>query len=210
MEMWTIGFLVGMLAAVLIAAVAFVVSKNKEKIKDTYDERQLKARGEAYKLGFIVALFGLLLLLIMEFYSTDEKLNINLIFPIVIIAFVSLIVFACVCIWKDAWLNLYEKPKKTFISLSLVCVSNYLLGFLNYYNDCFSYEYGSALDKDSLRNMINGLHFETNIPELSAVRIYIPWINILCATVILILIINYLIKLAVDKSREKRETNEES
>ncbi len=210
MEMWMIGFLCGILIVILGATVIYVTSKNKTKIKDTYDERQQRARAEAGKFGFIVALLGFLLLFIIELIATEKKLNINLLFPISIIAFVSLGVFGCVCIWKDAWLMIYQNPKKTLISSLLICIANYLLGFLNYYNYCFSYEHGSVINKETLRNIICGIPFETNVPEVSAINIYMPFINIFCATVMLVLIINYLIKLAVDKSKEKREVNEES
>lgn len=210
MEMWMMGFLCGILIIILIATVIYVTSKNKNKLKDTYDERQQRARAEAGKFGFIMAMFGFLLLFMIELFAAEKKLNINLMFPISIIAFLSLGVFGCVCIWKDAWIMLYQKPKKTLASSALICFANYLLAFTNYYNYCFSYEYGSPLNKENFRNLICGLPLETNIPEVSATNIYMPFINFFCATVMLILIINYLIKLTIDKSREKREVNEES
>lgn len=208
MKMWMIGFLLGVLLVILIAVIVFTVRKSQSK--ETYDERQRTARGEAGKIGFVAAMVGFLILFMIELFAAEKGLNINLLFPIAVIAFVSLGIFGCVCIWKDAWITLYQNPKKTLIYSALICFSNYLLAALNYYNYCFSYEYGSAIDKKSLLKMLVGFPFESKIPDLSATNLFAPFINAMCATVMLVLIINYLLKLSSDKSKEKREMNEES
>ncbi|MBQ2847435.1 MAG: hypothetical protein IJE74_04190 [Clostridia bacterium] len=211
MEMWTIGFFAGIIAAVVIGVLVYITTKNQYKIKDIYDERQIKARGEAYKLSFIVAMLGFLLLLVFAFYADEKMLKLNFILPISIVAFVSLTVFGCACIWKDAWLKIYEKPKRTVASISVICALNYFIGISNYYNYCKMVAQDiKILDETAWFNMLNGQPYESTTYEIPAIQIYMPWINIICASVLLILIINYLIKLAVDKSREKREVNEES
>lgn len=210
MKMWIIGFLLAVLSVTAIGAIIYITAKDNKKIKDTYDERQQIARGEAGKYGFIAAMCGLVVLLVMDLFAAEKKLNVTLIIPIMVIASISLGVFGCVCIWKDAWLMLYQNPKKTVISSLSTCIINYLLAFLNYFNHCYSFDYGSALDKESFRDFIIGRPFEVNIPDFSITYLYVSLLNFLVATVLLVLIVNYLVKYALDKSREKSEMNEKS
>ena len=88
MEMWMIGFLLGVLLVILIAVIVFTVRKSQSK--ETYDERQRTARGEAGKIGFVAAMVGFLILFMIELFAAEKGLNINLLFPIAVIAFVSL------------------------------------------------------------------------------------------------------------------------
>ncbi len=213
MEMWMIGFLVGLVTALLVLTAVYVLSKNKEKLlqnKASYDERQRKARGDAYKAGFITALVCMAGLLIAEFFSI-EKGGFDLVIPLSVAASVSLAVFGCVCVWKDAWLSLKDSPQKTILSTSFVVILNLAVsinGFLSI-NNLFGQNI-RIIDAVNMQNFINGLPYESLPYEPRALQLYMPFINMLCAVTIFIVLINYLIKLAVDKSREKREVNEES
>lgn len=215
MEMWMIGFIVGLATALVALVVFYVLSKNKEnfenKSKVSYDERQKKARGEAYRVGFITVLICLLLLAIAEIVADEKKIEISMFLPITVAAFFSLTVFACVCVWKDAWLSLKDKPLKIIVSSSIIMIFNLTIGICNYNSlqNLLNQDI-KIIDSLNMEKLLSGLPYESVPYEPSALQVYAPIINIICAAMLFAVLINYFLKLAVDKSREKREMNEES
>ena len=119
------GLLVGILVGVGIVALLF-----KLKVMDlTFDERQERARGQAYKYGFWTLLTCLLL------YGFSDQIFGRwcdaLVGAILCIA-AALMVFASVCIVKDAYLSLKEKPRAIMTLLTVISALNLAIGVINW------------------------------------------------------------------------------
>jgi len=115
---YVLGICCGILFAVII--LAFVRRRLYGKAfgssKETYDERQLLARGEAYKAAFFTAMGWMIVsALIRDLLDTSVQMTLGIC--------LSVGVFAIVCIKKDAYLSLREKPKnciRWFLILALL------------------------------------------------------------------------------------------
>lgn len=105
---WVIGALAGIGLVLLILLIQKLTGQTKNK----FDERQIAARGEAYKWGFFSlmiyeALYTMLLVLGIRF--ADEPTG-----PILGI-FVGVAVFGAVAAAKDAYTALDETPRSRFL-----------------------------------------------------------------------------------------------
>ena len=121
------GLLVGILVGVGIVALLF-----KLKVMDlTFDERQERARGQAYKYGFWTLLSCLLL------YGFSDQIFgrwCDVLVGAMLCIAAALLVFASVCIVKDAYLSLKEKPRTIMILLTVVGSLNLAIGIMNWKN----------------------------------------------------------------------------
>ncbi|MBO5088039.1 MAG: hypothetical protein J6C01_05135, partial [Lachnospiraceae bacterium] len=96
---------------VFVALLVWLTRKMGGKIdldvkKDAYDERQLLARGVAYKFAFYTLLIGMVVIALME-----EIAGIRLFMSMAgvwVMICISIAVFATICILKDAYMSLYE------------------------------------------------------------------------------------------------------
>jgi len=122
-----LGLLVGVLVGVGIIALLF-----KLKVMDlTFDERQERARGQAYKYGFWTLLSCLLL-----YGFSDMILGrwCDVITGAMLCVAAALLVFASVCIVKDAYLSLKENPRAVMTLLTVVSILNLGIGIMNWKN----------------------------------------------------------------------------
>ena len=120
-----VGVLVGALVGVGIIALLF-----KLKVMDlTFDERQERARGQAYKYGFWT-LMGCLLL----YGFSDMVLGrwCDVITGVMLCVAAAMMVFASVCIVKDAYLSLKEKPRAIMTLLTVISALNLAIGVINW------------------------------------------------------------------------------
>ena len=131
----SLGYNFGLLAGVLVGAlvgVGIVALLFKLKVMDlTFDERQERARGQAYKYGFWTLVICLLL-----YGFSDMVLGrwCDVITGAMLCIAAALMVFASVCIVKDAYLSLKEKPRKIMTLLAVVSVLNLAIGVMNWKN----------------------------------------------------------------------------
>ena len=128
---YNLGMLVGVLAGALVG-VGIIALLFKLKVMDlTFDERQERARGQAYKYGFWTLLTCLLL-----YGFSDMVLGrwCDVITGVMLCLSGALVVFASVCIVKDAYLSLKEKPRKIMTLLAVVSVLNLAIGVMNWKN----------------------------------------------------------------------------
>lgn len=133
-EYW-LGLICGMASGVIfVALAAWIIRKIGGKFggcgmkKKTYDERQLLARGKAYKNAF----FTLIIYFIVA-GTLYDFLNIRMLMSfggLWIGICISVGVFAITCILKDAYMNLYENAKGIMM-LFLVGVLNIAISILN-------------------------------------------------------------------------------
>lgn len=131
---YTFGILLGIVVALfffLVCGKLLYKKQYKDKAgyfheKKIYDERQLMARGRAYKGGYFALMISLVALLIANESVKDVNLmNYSGVFTCIII---SVGVFAIICIINDAYMSLYESAKKVLVMLVLLAVLNIAIG----------------------------------------------------------------------------------
>lgn len=114
-----VGFAVGILV---------VVTLFRKKVLDcTFDERQERARGVAFKYGFFT------LMIAMAVYGATEIAVgrwCDAMAGCVICITLGMAVFAITCILKDAYLSLKEKPRYVMTLFVLLSVFNLGLGVI--------------------------------------------------------------------------------
>ena len=127
----SLGYIVGIVVGILVG-VGIVALLFKLKVMDlTFDERQERARGQAYKYGFWTLMTCLLL-----YGFSDMVLGrwCDVITGVMLCVAVAMVVFASVCIVKDAYLSLKEKPRTVMTLLAVVSVLNLAIGAMNWKN----------------------------------------------------------------------------
>ncbi len=112
-----IGVLVGMLCGVALVAVLFWFLKKKFHVDvREYDERQILARGIAYKYAF----YTLAVLILLE--KLVEQVGVVLFDSLegaAAMIMVGLLVFIVVCVRRDAYMTLHETPKMVLVLLTV-------------------------------------------------------------------------------------------
>ena len=127
----SVGYILGILVGVLVGVGAVVLLFELKAVDLTFDERQERARGQAYKYGFWTMITCLLL-----YGFSDMVLGrwCDVIAGVMLCAGVALVMFASVCIVKDAYLSLKEKPRTVMTMLTVVGSLNLFIGVMNWKN----------------------------------------------------------------------------
>lgn len=119
------------LAAGLAAGILVVVLLFKKRILDcTFDERQERARGVAFKYGFFALMFSIILYGMLDMALgrwCDAMAGASLCLC------VGILVFAVTCIVKDAYLSLKENPRYVMTLFAVVSIANIVLGAVGIY-----------------------------------------------------------------------------
>ena len=125
----SVGYLFGLVVGVLVG-VGIIALLFKLKVMDlTFDERQERARGQAYKYGFWTLLSCLLL------YGFSDQIFgrwCDVLVGAMLCIAAALLVFASVCIVKDAYLSLKEKPRAIMTLLTVISALNLAIGVINW------------------------------------------------------------------------------
>lgn len=134
-----ISYLLGVICGVavglvFVALMVWITRKLGGKIdldykKDAYDERQLLARGVAYKYAFFTMMIGMVIIALLE-----EIAGVGIFMSMAgvwLIVCISLAVFATICIMKDAYMSLYENVKGVVIMFLAVAILNIAIGIGN-------------------------------------------------------------------------------
>ncbi len=135
----SIYYLLGIICGVavglaFVALLVYLTRKMGGKVdleckKGAYDERQLLARGVAYKYAFFTLMIGMVIIALME-----EIAGIRLFMSMTgvwVMVCISLAVFATICILKDAYMSLYENVKGVVIMFSAIGILNIAIGIGN-------------------------------------------------------------------------------
>ena len=103
------GLLCGVVAGVLVSLLFVALMKHKKVIDCHFDERQELARGQAFKYAFFT-----LAALLLTYGTVDTifDLPMDTLAGVFLCFCLSMAVFAVICIRKEAYLSLYEKPGK--------------------------------------------------------------------------------------------------
>ena len=168
------GFLVGILCVGLITAlIAWIVYKINGSKRGKYDERQELARGRAFKFAYtvlVVYLMGTGIFNMMTGIRWCDEFTYGMIGVLS-----SVFVYACICIWNDAYININQKPVTVILILGGIGLINLLI---------------------SLQNLKYGAWYENGMLTFRSV-------NLMCAVSLLLLTIMFVVKLLVDKHREE-------
>lgn len=128
-----VGIVIGL---VFVAFLSWLIRKMGGKVevggrkcKEFYDERQMIARGQAYKTAFFTLMFYMCIVSFISEFSGNQLLMSFT--GIWIGVCLSIIVFAIVCIIKDAYMSLYENAKGIIMMFLVVGISNIGIGILN-------------------------------------------------------------------------------
>ena len=156
-----------------VALLVYLTRKMGGKIdleckKGAYDERQLLARGVAYKYAFFTLMIGMVIIALME-----EIAGIRLFMSMTgvwIMVCISLAVFATICILKDAYMSLYENVKGVVIMFSAVALLNLVIGVSNIVEGASLIENGVLSVRCT--NLIVGLLFIYILPVFIGRVIY--------------------------------------
>lgn len=185
---YLLGFICGILCGlVLIRFMAWLVSKLGGRIqarcrKDSYDERQLLARGQAYKTAFFTLLFYTLAVSLL-----DDIFGISIFMSfcgIWIGIALSIMVFAVICILKDAYMSLYENIRGIIMVFSIVGILNIAVG---------------------IRTILEGR------PLLDDGAISVEWTNLVVGILFFVILIVFCGKVIYNKKQfEEEAENEES
>lgn len=170
------GFVFGIVSAgLLIALIAIVVRKLTGGKKCRYDERQKLAQGRAYKAAYMVLLVYLMGAGIFSM-ATGIRWCDEFTFGMIGVL-LSISVYACLCIWNDAYVNVNQSPKGMILMLGGIGVMN--LGI-------------------SIMNLSHGSWIEDGILTFRCV-------NPLCAAVLLLIALVFGIKCLIDRKKRQDE-----
>ena len=139
--MWFgIGLLIGLVVAIGILIVFTVGKKNCKK----FDERQIAARGKAYRAGFVTVALCELVVFFIELFTKEPLV---LFAPGVLqiyILLVGLLVFIEYAIFSDAYFNVGERFNIKWCIIMLLLGAVYILQSLRSDQEVFMYYTFSA------------------------------------------------------------------
>ena len=165
----------------LISYLIRTFSKKAKKKYPEYDERQIAARGQAYKTGFIILWIWTLTGIVL-----DDKINV-LFADGSILLFTTLLIcglgIAVTCIWKDAYFPVNKNPLSLIIFITVVLILNIFFSQMSVPTFPAQLLNNGQLDKNS--------------------------INPLCSIFLLIILLNVIAKTLMERQRTIRDTKNE-
>lgn len=120
-----LGIAVGLAAGIAVGVLVVVLLFKKRILDCTFDERQERARGMAFKYGFFTLMFAVILYGMLDMVLgpwCDAMAGATLCMC------AGILVFAVTCIVKDAYLSLKEKPRYVMTLFTVMSAVNILLG----------------------------------------------------------------------------------
>lgn len=167
------GMAVGICVVLIVCYLTSLLARksgNKFSGKIVYDERQMIARGVAYKWGLIsmsISIMGVSWLAENENLSSLHSMQ-----GAYLQMIIGFTVFASICIWKEAYISITENYKSTIFSLAAISALNFVCYFGN-----------------SCGGKVNSFNdFMSNIKA----------VNLISAIAIIVILIQVIIKMAVN------------
>lgn len=127
---WIFGIIVG-----ICVALAVVKNFNKDhKLRTKYDERQLRARGDAYRYGFFATIFACALLMILDTSNLLDIFGYSTYFIAILVGIITQFTYS---IFHDAYVGLNTNMKKYLIFMSFIGAINLAAGILPIFSGDF-------------------------------------------------------------------------
>lgn len=124
-----LGIACGVIVSVFLVIILCIFVQNGEGLRAKYDERQLLARGRAFKAGFFTILIMTFVIMLPDIVEMD--LPVDNVFLAEICAFSGMMVFLGVAIWEHAYYGLNEKWKNVMLIFVFIGISNLVIGIIN-------------------------------------------------------------------------------
>lgn len=129
---YSLGFIVGIIFGVGLVTLIFVLIKKDKKFKNKYDERQIAAQGQAYKIGFFTMLVLLGLGVVLSTFEIELPIDNSFVY--FMMAAISLCVTSTILIIKDAYYSFNDKSTSIKITFTILGMINLLCGIINLNN----------------------------------------------------------------------------
>ena len=129
------GVLVGLIVGILIGLIGFILIQKYSRKEDSdemppYDERQLMARGNAFKYSFFTMLAYNMAVFCLDVCEIDIPAERGITTLIGVI--LGMIVMITHCIWKDAYWALNQKRGALLVLFAIIGVMNTIMGISNF------------------------------------------------------------------------------
>lgn len=122
-----LGVALGLITGIAVGLLLIVLLFRKRILDCTFDERQERARGVAFKYGFFTLMGAMLVYGLSELTFgrwCDAMAGACLCLA------AGVLVFAVICIAKDAYLSLKEKPRYVMTLFTMISAANLVLGVI--------------------------------------------------------------------------------
>lgn len=172
---YAIGLLIGVIVGVIIAALLVRYMNRDKKLKTQYDEMQQKARGKAFCYAFYTVIILEALLIFTSLFELRLPMTDAVLHFTIIV--IGILVLAAYCIWHDAYIGLNTNMKRYAIVLIIA----------------------GAI------NLFSGITAIANGRMVADGQLQTPFINLLCAIMLIIVGILMFIKKEVDSGEEEGE-----
>lgn len=127
---YALGLIVGLILAAVILTVMSKTRNKAGKLRMEFDERQKADRNASFAAGFAVLV--VLDVLMAALRQTGVQLPFDHLVEAVICCLVAATVSVILCIHREAWLSLREKPKTVVWMLLVALVCNALMAWINW------------------------------------------------------------------------------
>ncbi len=121
-----VGIIWGVAVGIVLVVIMLTVTKRGDEVGCRYDERQELIRGRGFKYAFFTILISNLIIFVL--CATDMLLWAGTDILVVLTTLLGVMVYACYCIWNDAYFALNEKRIHIIMILVAVGISNLVLG----------------------------------------------------------------------------------
>ena len=120
----------GITIAALLVLIVAVCLLSRRKEEEQFDERQLRVRADAFRIGFFSMLgsvFAMMILFSWKFWVN----NVETMFTLIAAVMIAFLIFAVYCITHDAFFRRKENPK-SYLGICLAVVFCNVAAVLRY------------------------------------------------------------------------------
>lgn len=172
---YNFGLMIGVIFGIIIAVLLVRYMNRDKKLKTQYDEMQQKARGKAFCYAFYTVIILEAVLIFVSLFDLRLPMTDAVLHFTVIV--IGILVLAGYCIWHDAYIGLNTNMKRYSVIVIAAGAINLLSGIMAIAN-------GSMVADGQLQT---------------------PFINLLCAIMLIIVGILMFIKKEIDSGEEEGE-----
>lgn len=164
----TIGIIYGLVVGIFVVLIVCALTKNGDSAELKYDERQLAARGKAFKGGFFTILIMNFLAVI--FTAAGISIPIDSTLAMFISCFLGMFVFLGIAIWENAYYALNENGRNVVIAFTIIGLFNFVIGIINLRGD--EVIVNGVVQGEKCMNFMCALLF-IYIAIVTAIRVYV-------------------------------------
>lgn len=130
---YLLGILCGVTLGLILIWVLLKWTKKDGSSKCRYDERQQIVRGQAFKAAFFTLIFCDALYALED--AIVEKQFLYGADAMGMCIIISVVVYACYCIWNEGYFALNENRKRVLVAFALIALMNFVIFGIHAVND---------------------------------------------------------------------------